>query len=118
MCKKFNKGFTIVEILIVVFLIALVMTLGIPNFLKGRKEARKRTCIANMWQLNEAVKQWVLENDITEGTSITGNETAIYEYLRHGQPTCPSGGTYTFGTVGTEPQVRCSKEEDLGHLLP
>jgi len=117
MYKKMQKGFTIVEILIAVLIISLIMAMALPNFLKGRTDARKKACIANLWQLNEAIKQWVLENDINTGASIEGNESEIYSYLRFGEPTCPSDGTYTYGVVGTEPQVTCSKGDSLGHVL-
>ena len=117
MYKKLNKGFTIVEVMIVVVIIAILAGLGAPAYLKARTSSQKRACIANLWQMNEAVKQWVLENNIVEGTSIVGREDEVYEYLRYGEPSCQAGGTYTFGTVGEEPQVTCSKAEALGHKL-
>lgn len=115
---KSRRGFTIVEIMIVVAIVAVLMAMGIPNYLKARERARKETCIANLWQINEAIKQWVLENDIQEGASLTGSEDQVYSYIRFSRPVCPSGGTYTFGTVGQGAQVTCSKAQELGHELP
>jgi len=118
MLKRFQNGFTIIEIMVVVVLVGLLLGMAVPNYLKSRKESRKQTCIANLWSLNEAVKQWVLENNIVVGASIAGNEDAIYDYLRRKRATCPDAGTYTFGIVGVEPQVECSREQDLLHKLP
>jgi prepilin-type N-terminal cleavage/methylation domain-containing protein len=117
MPKKLLKGFSIVEIMVVVVIVALIITMGLPSYLRARSDARKKSCIANLWQINEAVKQWVLDVGASEGASLTEYEDEIYTYLRSGKPSCPSGGTYTLGTVGTEPQVTCSKEADLGHKL-
>ena len=117
MYKKLNKGFTIVEIMIVLVIVGILMGLGVPAYLRARTSGQKSACIGNLWQMNEAVKQWTLEKNIVEGISIAGREDEIYEYLRYGEPSCQAGGTYTFGTVGDEPQVTCSKEEALGHKL-
>jgi len=70
-------------------------------------------CIANMKQFDGAKATWVLENgkqtnDVPSWSDIVG-ET---KYIRH-MYTCPSGGTYALGPVGTPPS--CSVP---GHVLP
>lgn len=113
--KSAILGYTIIELLIAVTIIALLSLMALPNFYKTRIGTRKSVCISNLRQLDAAVDRWVFENDINEGYEVTlEDEKQIYSYLRSGLPECPAGGTYTITTIGSYPQVTCNIE---GHTL-
>ena len=80
--KRFVKrGFTLVEIMIVVAIIALLAAIAIPNVLRGRTTANESAAIGNLRALVSSVEMFRSVN-AAYPTSTVGWQTAMYE------PTC------------------------------
>ena len=109
--KKKNRGFTLVEIMIVVLIIGILMAIAVPNFVQARDSSRKSSCIASLKQIDSAKEQWAMDNKKDAGAAVLSGDIAP-TYIKS-YPACPSGGTYTIGAVGTNPT--CSK---TGHVIP
>ena len=111
------KGFTLVEIMIVVAIIAILLVIAIPIFTHARETSQKSTCIANLRLIDCAITSWALEAHKGVGADIDTSALFGTTNLLREQPVCPAGGTFLFQTVGAKPQVACSFS-DLGHVLP
>jgi prepilin-type N-terminal cleavage/methylation domain-containing protein len=107
-----TRGFTLIEIMIVVAIIGIVLALAIPNFLKSRVAARKNICIENLSQIETAKQTWGLENSKKSG-DVPNMDDLIGEdkYIKR-MPACPGGGTYELNGVGTP--ATCTQE---GHVF-
>jgi prepilin-type N-terminal cleavage/methylation domain-containing protein len=99
-----RKGFTLVEIMIVVLIIGILLAIAVPNFLKARDTSRTKSCVANLTQIQAAKQQWAMDKN--QLGTVTPNMTDLVgstNYIRS-TPTCPAGsGTYTVNSVDTVP---------------
>ncbi|MDP3729897.1 MAG: prepilin-type N-terminal cleavage/methylation domain-containing protein [Candidatus Omnitrophota bacterium] len=107
-----RKGFTLVEIMIVVAIIGLLAAIAIPNFVKARTTAEKQACIANLKQIQGAVQIWALDTGALETATPTTGQLAP-DYIKV-WPKC--GGTaYVVPAVDAEPV--CPKKPTEHYLV-
>ncbi len=105
-----NKGFTLVEIMIVVLIIGILMAIAVPNFIKARTNSQVGTCIANLRQIESGKEQWAMENKKASTDTPVSTDLAP-TYLKT-YPVCPTSGTYTIGTMAARPACSIA-----GHAL-
>ena len=63
--KTKNRGFTLVEIMIVVVIIGLLASMAIPAFQKVRTNSQDKAVLNNARQLSGASDQYYLENGVS-----------------------------------------------------
>lgn len=72
--NKSSKGFTLVEIMIVVVIIGLLAAMAIPAFQTVRQNSRRSALLNDGRQLGAAAQQFYLQNNVTQAT-VTYNST-------------------------------------------
>ncbi|HOK42318.1 MAG TPA: prepilin-type N-terminal cleavage/methylation domain-containing protein [Thermoclostridium caenicola] len=101
--KKNNKGFTLVELMVVVVILGILVAIAVPIYNKTTENAERNACHANLRTIDGAKTQYAVSSGLTWPDA----------FFRGGIPKCPSGGTYS-NTDPTDPaqataQATCSK---------
>ena len=95
--KKQKKGFTLVEIMIVVAIIALLAAIAVPSFMKARTDTMTNTCKNNLRMIDAAIDQYALANSNAVASSMAAL-VGTNSYIKD-TPSCKGGGSYTLPTA-------------------
>jgi prepilin-type N-terminal cleavage/methylation domain-containing protein len=109
------KGFSLVEVMIVVAIIGLLTAISLPNMVKSRMSATRNSCVSNLRQIEAAKRIWALEkqkisSDVPVDSDLFGSTAFVRD-----KPACPAGGSYGLNAVGV--QATCSLNISQGHSL-
>lgn len=129
-----KKGFTLVEIMIVVAIIGLLAAIAIPSFMKARTTSQKNACINNLRQIESAKDQYSIETGRSNGYAFASATEAFSNlvgassgYIK-AYPACPASAStlakglitrsvadYTPNVIGSNPAcIQVAAE----HILP
>ena len=111
MLNKLNKrrgGFTLVEIMIVVAIIALLAAIAVPGFLRARKRSQASRILNDLRMIDAAVDQYAIETNRTTGAAVAITDWT--NYLKKGTALYNTGNSllgspYGSQVVDTIPQV-------------
>lgn len=96
-CKN-QRGFTLVELLVVVLILAILMAVALPLYLGAITDASKKACRANMQSICNAAQAWKVRTRAADFTTMAMTDLSAD---LGATPVCPSGGTYTLVTTAT-----------------
>lgn len=130
-----KKGFTLVELMIVVLVIGILLGIGIPTYNSVVASSTKRVCNAQIVQLKSEAKNWCINNSWntyvsyaigsdengnriflrydTEGYTGGLSHDQIVQFNSEVHPNvkpCPSGGTYyvrVLAGISGVPEIEC-----------
>ena len=124
MLNKLNKkhgGFTLVEIMIVVAIIALLAAIAVPGFLRARKRSQATRILNDLRMIDSAVDQYAIETNRVTGNAV--RTTDWTSYLKSGTVLYNTGLDllgHPFGgqTVDTLPGVPNASFAGLSDVAP
>ena len=124
MLNKLNKrrgGFTLVEIMIVVAIIALLAAIAVPGFLRARKRSQASKVLNDLRLIDSAVDQYAIENNKKAGDTIAVADWK--QYMKGGTALYNTGAHQIYSTYGVQnvdklPKVPTAAFADLSDVAP
>ena len=119
--SSFQKqgGFTLVEIMIVVAIIALLAAIAVPGFLRARKRSQASRILNDLRLIDAATDQYAIENSKSSGNQVLVADWT--KYLKSGTNLALTGNDLlgnSFGpqTVDSLPKVPASSYSALSDV--
>lgn len=113
--RKNRRGFSLVELLAVVLILAVLAGVAVPVYLNQRKKSADRACQANITAIAKAESMYLLSNSgytATIGNLVGGQGGGLAE-----TPKCPlSGGSYTLTLTSGVLTIAC--DDAANHSVP
>jgi prepilin-type N-terminal cleavage/methylation domain-containing protein len=120
-----KKGFTLVEIMIVVAIIGIIIAIAVPAFLRARENSRGRACQENLTKIDGSKEQYALEFKAANGDTVSmaellnPNGSGVGTGYMKREPVCPGGGAYDVREIGSDPECDATPPSwAVQHTIP
>jgi prepilin-type N-terminal cleavage/methylation domain-containing protein len=124
---KNQRGFTLVEIMIVVAIIAILAAIAVPSFLRARKRSQATVCLETARLLDNAKDEYAMENGKASG--LVPNWSDLAPYVKHPDslytalaanttPVDVLQHSFVMNGIDVPPQVSSLTEAAVSDVLP
>lgn len=100
--RKDNRGFTLVELMVVVVIIGVLTAIAIPVYNASTDRAKKGACEANLRMLDSALQQYYMNNPEADPLTPDDARSHLEDYFSDGFPECPSGADAEYKISGSD----------------
>jgi prepilin-type N-terminal cleavage/methylation domain-containing protein len=102
--KRNNRGFTLVEMMVVTGVIATILSIATPMMIRYADRARATACLSLRYYTERAESAYIIEKNAPSPSF----SALIGLGLLAQEPACPSGGTYVWIQQTPTPILGCS----------
>jgi prepilin-type N-terminal cleavage/methylation domain-containing protein len=105
MKRNTRKGFTLVEIMIVVLIIGILLAIAVPNFMRARDTSRNKTIATTLSKIDAAKEQCAMDSGLATGDTCNtvSNYLSVPYTQAAGVAKWPiAGKAYVEGAIGAK----------------
>jgi len=97
--KRREEGFTLIELVVVMAIMAILMVIAIPSYMTARQSATISASKSNLRNLAMALRLYMAENNLNVYPVAYTINTLLPPYVSGGAPKNPAGKNYVYSQV-------------------
>jgi len=114
-----HKGFTLIELMIVIVVLGILAAIALPNFFSLRENTIRVSCFSNQHYVVEAASLYIIETGLANGT-INVTDLQSGQYINPPPGECPASGPkdhddYSIDIVSERVTTITCDEEPVAH---
>jgi len=103
-----QKGFTIMELMIVIIIIGILIAIAVPAYQNFRARAQETACLANLRTIKSAWGLYIADGGVDQAMDAAAMATALVPAYMAQLPTCPSGLAANVYSIAAGGAISCS----------
>lgn len=107
-----QKGFTIIELLVVIVIIGILVALLLPNLFSAQQRGRDADRKNDLKTIQQQLEAYYSDNNFYPGPDMTAAEAALVSDYMNAVPEDPQGGDYTYAAEGDAGAACTTAAED------
>lgn len=116
------RGFTLVEIMIVVMIIGVLLNIAAPGLIRAREGSRAKSCQSNLQKIQGAKEMWAMDTRAAVDAAPSWVHLAGSTRYLKARPVCQNGGSYTIRALQLSPSCSIGTNTNTqafdDHVLP
>ena len=123
--RKSRGGFTLVEIMIVVAIIALLAAIAVPGFLRSRKRSQATAILNDARVIDGAIDQYAIENNMTGSSTVQASllhgffkpNSRLYIQSANNSLADIMGNNYSYSTFDAGVRINTATEANFNDVI-
>jgi len=120
-----RRGFTLIEIMIVVAILTITATIAVPNWLRARKRSQATRILGDLRILDQAIEIYSIEHNRSGAETVGAADFDYFRrYLKNGITLYTSlpndffGNPFTMATLSAVPKISATTFNALSDVAP
>jgi prepilin-type N-terminal cleavage/methylation domain-containing protein len=106
--RKNKKGFTLIEVLLIVVILGIIAAIAVPRLMSSRTEAQMLSCRSNVANINTAIEKYYFDHNTYPTLDILFAAAQDSElYFPDGAPICGATGNSTTYKMNDNHRAKC-----------
>lgn len=107
MAPKKALGFTLIELMVVVAIVAILAAIALPSFADQVRTSRRAEAVSTMQNAQLKLERWRVDHRDFTGSGVSLSDTNYYDFSITAAPATPNSYSLTAAPLGDQVNDKC-----------